>query len=474
MADIILPLLESDFLHTSIRGKVHYNLASLQRNYKAPHPLIIAVYISRTPILVYVIEACFRLGIAYVPIDKNLPKNRANYIISDCGAQYIITDSKIDFDIGQARELSINDFIDITDQSLTYGDIIGAKVSEEELAYIMYTSGTTGFPKGVLISRRAINNFIHGEAAIIDFSKHELMVATASVSFDIFFGETILPLMLGTSVLFLNDSESQNVALLSKSIARHKADIIQLTPSRMKLILEYCDSLNLLKSIKTFMIGGEDFSLQLLKRLQSKTNATIFNMYGPTETAICVTIANLTNESTVHIGRPINNTEIMICNELLERLPNGVVGEICLIGKSLGDGYNRKTEKSNESFVVSTKYNLRVYRTGDLGFINMDGNLVFRGRKDFQVKLNGYRIELEEIEAVALSIPIIEEAVAKLNAERTRILLYFKSNSDEAGKILKCSLATNLPKYMLPSECIRVSAFEYTSNGKIDRYNIPE
>ena len=204
----------------------------------------------------------------------------------------------------------------------------------------------------------------------------------------------------GLTVVLADEEEQRNPKLMAKFIQDNAVDIIQMTPSRMQLLLNYDKELICLKSVKEIMIGGEAFPFGLLQTLQEKTTARIYNMYGPTETTIWSTISNLTYKDHIDIGRPIKNTEIYIMDDSLTLLPSGQIGEICIGGKGLAKGYVGRDDLTAEKFIyLPQKPNVRVYRTGDMGRHLPDGDLEYLGRTDNQVKIRGHRVELEEIES---------------------------------------------------------------------------
>lgn len=433
----------------------------------------VVVFLERKAELIYVIEACFRLGITYIPVDTTFPDERISFILKDSDSRFIITDRKFKEKFVDYKIFALDEFI-IEDRTLERYELTESRyILEAKLAYIIYTSGTTGVPKGVKVSRRAVWNFIEGESAIIEFGEHRNMLCAASVSFDIFFAESVLPLLKGTNVVLLNEKEQNNIALFSKAIIKHNINIIQLTPSRLRILYAYDNELKCLRNMKSILIGGEDLSKELLDIVKSKTTSAIYNMYGPTETAICITIGDLTESSTIHIGKPIKNINVILCDDELNPVPYGEKGEICIEGLSVGEGYINRKDLTDAKFVQSSNDSIGVmYRTGDIARYLPDGNLKFLGRKDHQVKLNGYRIELEEIERVAVSISKINEAVAKVNKTSNTIEVYYTASVSGREILLKEIFVKKLPKYMIPAKYIQVDQFEYTKNGKINRMKI--
>lgn len=249
----------------------------ITENFKMNYPdsKRIALILKKSPQLLFLLYYFFENQITYIPIDPNYPHDRIQYILEDSKPDSIITDLIEDIDY------KLNHKMDSSD------DII---------SYILYTSGSTGTPKGVNVPKEAIVNFIDGISEIIDFSSGKRIVCLTTVSFDIFFLESIMALYKGLIVVLANEEEQRNPKLMAKLIQDNEVDMVQMTPSRMQLLLSHDKELSCLKNVKEIMIGGEAFPLGLLRTLQEKTTAKIYNMYGPTETTIWSTVSDLTHK----------------------------------------------------------------------------------------------------------------------------------------------------------------------------------
>lgn len=410
---------------TKERDQYEQTIDSIIRIIKGSGVSIVGLFSDRDAELLYLIQALFDNSIAFVTIDPLFPQERIKYIIDNSGIKTIITQKKYRNQFPDIETIIFND-----DQYISpkhYDDY-----TENDTAYILYTSGSTGMPKGVEVAREALINFIEGVSELIDFSAGKRIACLTTVSFDIFFLESLMALHKGLTVVLANEDEQRNPKLMAKLIKNHSVDMIQLTPSRIQLLLNHDKSLSCLKNVKEIMIGGEPFSLSLLRTLQENTTAKIYNMYGPTETTIWSTISDLTNKEQVDIGQPIKNTEIYIVDESLYILPNGQVGEICIAGKGLAKGYVGRSDLTAEKFInLPQKLEIKVYRTGDLGRYLEDGNLEYLGRTDNQVKIRGYRIELEEIESHLNQLEGINQSVViALEASETDKILQAFYTSD--------------------------------------------
>lgn len=415
----------------------------------------VALIMKRSPELLFLIYHLFENKIAFIPIDPNYPVNRIEYILGD-----------------SAPDVALSDIIKNYNYNKT------TKNHLTEAAYILYTSGSTGNPKGVEVTREGLLNFSESISEIIDFSPGKRIACLTTISFDIFFLESIIAMQKGLTVVLANEDEQYNPKLMAKFIQNNAIEMIQMTPSKMQLLLNHDKELSCLKNVREIMIGGEPFPFSLLRTLQEKTTAKIYNMYGPTETTIWSTISDLTRKDRIDIGFPIKNTEIYIVDESASILSDGQVGEICIAGKGLAKGYVGKEELTKEKFIyLPQKPDIKVYRTGDLGRYLPDGNLDYLGRVDNQVKIHGHRIELEEIEkninqfeGIKQSIVIVMEI-----GETDKILAaFYTSDSDIHSKDIINYLSAQLPSYMIPAIYKRLEGFIQTDNGKIDRKKVLE
>ncbi|NEW09285.1 amino acid adenylation domain-containing protein [Paenibacillus sp. SYP-B3998] len=343
----------------------------------------------------------------------------------------------------------------------------------DQLAYIIFTSGSTGKPKGVMIEHRSILNLNRSMCEIAGFSEHESVLCVTKICFDIHIVETLLPLMNGLRVIIADEDEQRDPKLLNRLLLRHPADVVQTTPSRMKLLLGDPQSLEGLRGARQVILGGEALSPALLEQLGHSTGADIYNMYGPTETAVYSTMQRLNGQNRISIGIPIAGTRVRIVDEELRLLPQGVVGELCIGGPGLARGYLGQPELTAARFVPDPyQPGERLYRTGDLARWLPDGTIDYLGRADHQVKLRGYRIELQEIEHQLLQVHGVKAAAVLLigqSAEDGELSVYFTCDSPLASADIRTSLARKLPDYMIPSRYTQLDQMPLNANGKVDR-----
>ena len=337
-------------------------------------------------------------------------------------------------------------------------------------AYILYTSGSTGNPKAVVVTFKGFMNFLEAVPKIIDFSPGKSIACFTSVSFDIYFLEAILGLTRGLKVFLASEDEQNNPQKMIKLIINNEIKMLQLTPSRLKMLMMYNNDLTFLNSVQDLMIGGEKLSDELLKKIQQGPKTRIFNMYGPTETTIWSMISELTGSGYVDLGQPILNTRIYLLKDRREEASNGEEGEICIGGDGLAEGYLNNPEQTHKNFIdLPFGSGERIYCTGDIASYNSDGKLIYIGRDDSQVKLRGYRIELEEIEENIRNVQgILNVMVCVSKKDENLVACYVAEESINPEKIIKV-ISSKLPSYMIPSKYVKVPELIYTVSGKADR-----
>jgi amino acid adenylation domain-containing protein len=458
--------------YDKIKGYMSKILNEIKESYNP-----IAIFLDRNEFLLISILALIEKKIPYVPIDINYPIDRIEFILNDCNIDTVISQTKyldkfkgknvINIDEVKNRKICPN----LYEESKEKGNF-----NNLEKIYILYTSGSTGKPKGVEVSRENIASFMEGICERIDFSPNRRILCHTVATFDIFFLESILPLYRGMTVVLANDEEHKNPKKLTNLIIENSIDMLQMTPSKIILLNNYDKELLYLQGIKNVLVGGEKFPLSLLKILQEKTKTNIYNMYGPTETSIWSTVSNLTEKSYVDIGTPIKNANVYIVDENFHIIKDRSIGEICICGKVVCRGYLNNISLTNEKFIELPELNIRGYLTGDFGKLNSNGDIEYLYRKDNQIKLNGHRIEIEEIESVLDEIPeVIQNAVVKIaiNEEDNDLVAFYTSEKDISNEI-KDYLSNKLPSYMIPSRFIKINELSNTSNSKIDRNKLTE
>ncbi len=325
-------------------------------------------------------------------------------------------------------------------------------------------------------------------AAVIDFSPGKTILALTTISFDIFFLETLLPVTRGLKVVIADETQQKDPGFLGKVIVAHQVNMLQFTPSRLKLLLDFQDDLHCLAGVKELIVGGEAFPVHLFEQVRERFRGKIYNVYGPTETTIWSTIKDLSavRPGALTIGSPIANTRVYIVDRDNHLQPLGVVGELLIGGEGVAMGYLNNVELTAEKFIFNRSYwsyrsYIKLYQTGDLARWLTTGEIEFLGRKDQQVKIRGFRIELEEIEEQLRGHEGINEAVVTTKTGKdgdSYLAAYFVPAAPGKGKEFEVTqlrdyLARQLPPYMIPAYFISMEKIPLTPNGKINRSALP-
>ena len=296
------------------------SLANYLRNQKIERNDIVGIMVNRSLEMIIAILAVLKSGACYIPIDPEYPQDRIEYMLNNSNAKILLTFKKLENKVKFNNKL----FVELENELYISNKENLKNINEpEDLAYIIYTSGSTGLPKGVMLKHNNINNFIQGICNVVDFNTNKTIVSVTTISFDIFVLESLLPLQKGLKIVIANENEQTDLGLFNALCKKNNVNIIQTTPSRFQILISDVSKLDYLKNVTDILVGGEAFPQTLLnnlKRLLSpKTN--IYNVYGPTETAVWSTIKNLTKESSITIGNPIANTRCYILDNNKKLLP---------------------------------------------------------------------------------------------------------------------------------------------------------
>ena len=434
----------------------------------------VAIAMDRSVMTVAAMIGVWRAGCAYVPLDMTMPPARLRQILDGADIAAILTDgaSRAVLEPGAHRVLDLETLLAPRDDAA----VTLPNVSEADPAYVIFTSGSTGQPKGVEIPHRALSNFLLSMAEAPGFTAKDRIVAVTTFSFDISGLELFLPLIAGGQTFIAGHAEVRTGYELVTRLNEQAATVLQATPSLWRMLLEAG-----FKAPQGFRIlcGGEPLPRDLADALLA-TGAEVWNLYGPTETTIWSSASRVVADGAVVIGAPLANTQLHVLTDDLHLAPQGVSGELWIGGDGLAKGYFNRPDLTDAAFrsvSIEGAAPCRLYRTGDLAKRLADGSLQHLGRRDQQIKLRGFRIEIEEIEAALRKAPGVAAAAVALHTvgDSPRLVGYIVSSAaDKADQgAIAAHVAGQLPAYMVPTLWMTLDALPQTSNGKLDRKALP-
>ncbi|WP_017348401.1 non-ribosomal peptide synthetase [Pantoea sp. A4] len=436
---------------------------------------IVALLLPRGRALLVATLGILKAGATYVPLDPLAPQARLNGMIDDCAARLLVSDAY------QPLSAHLNlPMMDIGGDEITRATPIpeGILRAGTAPAYLIYTSGSTGVPKGVLVPHRAISRLIFN-SGVGEFQPGERMALAANTAFDASTLEIWGPLLTGGTCVVIPAETLLSPAELVQVLRQHHVRQMWLTVGLFNQL--YTELAPVIPQFTSLFIGGDVLDAGVIAQvLRTSPCAKLVNGYGPTETTTFATTYAIDEASVaaaaIPVGRPIGNTRTYVLDRHQHPVPLGAVGELCIGGDGVALGYLNREALTNERFVAdpfTADPAARMYRTGDLVRYREDGNLLFVGRNDQQVKLRGFRIELGEIEARLAEHPLVEKTrVLALDDGRSkRLVAYVISTAAEAE--LLDYLNARLPDYMVPDRIVTVAQFPLTANGKMDLKALP-
>jgi amino acid adenylation domain-containing protein len=450
----------------------------------------VALCADRSPEVVVALLAILKAGATYVPVDPSYPAQRLAYLVSDSASQILLTQRHLAAKLPQVTATIVELDHDWPSIALESTKNLSYDGQAEDLAYIMYTSGSTGNPKGVLVPHRAVVRLVKNND-FASFNSNEVFLQLAPISFDAATFE-IWGALLNGSRLVLAVGERVTPEDIGRLIQENGVTTAWLTAALFHLIAT--EHLEILRPLRQLLAGGDVLSLTHVRRVcEQLPHLKLINGYGPTENTTFTCCHTITLESTaagtVPIGRPIANTRIYILDAQMRPVPPGVTGELYAGGDGLALGYLNAPEQTAAKFITHTFANgltERLYRTGDLARYRADSVVEFLGRIDTQVKIRGYRIELSEIEYALEQSPEVRAAVVTVRTDWVtpndtpgdkRLVAYVipeqPGDSSALVQELRQHLQERLPDYMRPAAIMLLESFPRTVNGKIDRRALP-
>ena len=434
----------------------------------------IGIMVHRSIEMIVGLLAILKTGGTYLPIDPQYPEERITYILKNSECKNILVDNDTkDLINDEYNKTNISFGTEIYNSNETKN--LNIKILPDDILYMIYTSGSTGNPKGVMITYKNLTNFLLGSKKLIDFSENKVFLSVTTMCFDIFALEIWGSLTSGIKVVIANDDEQVSPNKLKELCEKYNVNMMQTTPSRYLILLTYNDDLSFLNNFTEIMAAGEPFPKKLLDILQKNTKARILNLYGPTETTVWSTFKDLTNSKEITIGKPIMNTTCYILDKNKKLLPINVPGELYIGGEGVTAGYWKQENLKKDRYIKSPFNNEEtIYNTKDLAYFNENGDIVHLGRTDFQVKIKGYRVELEEIKNKIVKFNGIKDCVVSAVDNNKRLCAYYTASSEVNQSELRKYLTKLLPNYMVPNYFVKMEEMPYTPNGKIDKKALPE
>ena len=448
---------------------------------------LIGIYMERSLDMMAALLGVWKAGCAYVPLDPAYPKERIAFIAEDAHLSLLLTQGDL---VEPTSEKTRVVHLDRDGPAIARerSDNPGRETRPEDLAYVLYTSGSTGKPKGVQIEHRNVVNFLRSMIEEPGISADDVLLAVTTLSFDIAGLELYLPLLVGARVQLASRQQASAPDELQTLLQRSGATVMQGTPATWRLLL--AGGWQEDPKLKV-LCGGEALPRELAEQLLPRC-AALWNLYGPTETTIWSSVyrVNHCHWSLAPIGRPIANTQMYVLDQYQKPVPTGVPGELYIGGAGVARGYLNRPQLTAERFIAdpyADSEGRRLYRTGDRVRYGEDGNLVYLGRCDSQIKLRGFRIELGEIESVLSESPIVRHAAVIVREDQPgnqQLVGYLVFQADAADpkdektrelvlSELKQFVRRKLPEYMVPSAFMVLERLPLTPNGKIDRRALP-
>ncbi|MGB7193186.1 MAG: Pls/PosA family non-ribosomal peptide synthetase [Collimonas pratensis] len=435
---------------------------------------IVGLWLPRGIDLLVMQAGIAKAGAAWLPLDADTPVERIAVCLEDANAPGIVSCAQF-----APRLASLSCTVWTAEQLLAPSSAPQLRrqgVQRSDPAYVIYTSGSTGKPKGIAITQGAICHFLRSENSVLGVSEHDRVYQGFSVAFDMSFEEIWISYLVGATLWIAPKEVASDPEALPLALAANGVTVLHAVPTLLALFNQDVPSLRIIN------LGGEMCPESLVNRWASpETGRHIFNTYGPTEATVSASLAELRANEAVTIGRPLPNYGLLVINPAVEHglvlLPRGEVGELCITGPGVAEGYLGRPELTAEKFLAnpwsSSEHDRRLYRTGDLARIEADGRVQCLGRTDDQVKIRGFRVELGEIEEVLARQPGVGTVAVVLRQEDgiDQLIAFIvpESGAEVAPAALRAALGERLPPYMVPGFFEAMTEMPRLTSGKIDR-----
>ncbi|QTH65074.1 amino acid adenylation domain-containing protein [Psychrosphaera ytuae] len=458
------------------------NLASLLEKMGAKQGDHLVLALHRGPEVVVSILATAFIGATFIPVDLDWPVSRVDNIVTQAAPKLVLVNEENVLRYSDIQpEMVVVDLPALMATKAELSRLDTYRTYKNVPAYVLFTSGSTGEPKGVSVGHQALLSRLNWIAEAWGLTASDRSLQATQVNFDPSLVELLAPLYAGGSVAFPPPGRLLPEWLPS-FIVEFGATLMAFVPSTLRRFIDGLEP-NQILPLRVCCCGGEILSYEIAQKFIKATNTNLYNVYGPTEATIFCTAWQVhpsrMESTSMPVGRPLFGTKIYIINAQKNLQPYGVVGEVLIAGAGLADGYLAKEAETRARFIELTLPSgkqVNAYRTGDNGWLDCDGVLHFVGRIDRQVKLRGYRIELTEIENALMSLDGVELAAVKISSNTAKPYLsaWYESEAELSEATIRAELMARLPDYMVPERLLRVSALPVTHSAKVDYQALPE
>jgi len=489
---------DNNLTYSELNAKANKLANYLIQNYNIETESLVAICIDRSEHLLISILAVLKAGGAYIPIDPSYPDQRIKYILDDSAPRVTIVNksyrNRLE-DLTISKKIVTIDSVELDERLISQNSgNLPIRSFANNLAYIIYTSGTTGSPKGVMIEHKGVVNYIFNIRQFISLSSEDKVDFSTNIGFDLTITTTICALCLGSQVI-IYENQLQELDAYQDNLIKKNINVIKLVPSYFELLIDFLPNTKISKVI----LGGEKLNAGIIEKLcniyaklKKPLDMIIYDEYGPTEATVGTCINQVYPGRNLTIGKPYNNYKVYVLDLNLAPLPIGVIGELYIGGPGLARGYLNQPELTASKFIDNpfqkeqekrTNENRKLYKTGDLVRWLPDGNLEYIGRDDFQVKIKGFRIELEEIEKtlsnykeITNSIVLVKEnkELNESSSSNKYLVGYYVSKEQLKDVEILSYLHMRLPEYMIPAILVHMERLPLTVNGKLDRKALPQ
>lgn len=465
----VLVFNENSMTYAELNSKAN-QLAQILRDKGVKPDTIVGLVVERSFEMMIGILGILKASGAYLPIDPKYPEKRIQFMLENSGTNILLTQSHLEEGV-----IFDGEKINLDEIEVYVGNDINLELinSPQDLVYLMYTSGSTGEPKGVMVEHQSVVNYIHAYNETIKLTNQDNVLQQSTFTFDMFVEEVFPILSLGGSIVVITKDTLLDIPNLIDVINKHNVTTLSTTPQILNQLNNHHHSL----VIKNYISGGDVLRDEDINHLAQRS--LIYNSYGPTECTVSSSLYkyDLNNGHTaISVGKPIGNTKIYILDRHNKLVPIGVPGELCISGKGVARGYLNLSELTKEKFIKNPFGEGRLYRTGDFARWMSDGNIEYLGRIDEQVKIRGFRIELGEVASLLRKQTGVKEAAVIVREDKADKVLQGYVVLEEGMGIngLRESLLKGLPEHMIPNYLMEIEKIPLTVNGKLDKKNLPK